>query len=113
MKLFHKPSVMCVPAALHEENASQDAAKAPESWVFIPKRGFDSLDWAGAHFPAWNSAEKDLWRAEQAPEPMSGEQRGGEGQKKKANRINLNCNKITACIEISTFGINFFHQAKG
>lgn len=59
------------------------------------------------------SCKGSLESENEASEPISEEQRGGEGQKrKKASRINLNCNKIIVRIEISTFGIDFFPSDK-
>lgn len=45
MKLFHKPSVMCVPAALHEENAFRMLQKHLNPG-FLSLRG-DFTPWTG------------------------------------------------------------------
>lgn len=82
------------------------------------RRGFASRAKQGrGSFPAaLNSAAKGLWRVRakhQSQFLKKREEGKDKKESKQAGRINLNCNKIIVCIEISTFGIDFFNQTKG
>lgn len=48
-----------------------------------------------------------------ASEPTAGEHRGERTKREEIEQNKSECKKITVCIEISTFGIDFFHQTKG